>query len=229
MGLFIMLMSMAGLIAANDLWRRAAARRRTEELQAVAAALGWSFAPTQPLDAVPGLERFSPFREGRGPAIRNFMAGRRGDTRAAVFDFHYTTGHGKSSHRWRRTVLYLWSERLALPAFSVWPEGVLDRIEALFGAEDIDFPDRPRFSSACKLLGKDEAAVRELFGPEVTAFFEENPELCAEGAGSDLFVWRAPSLAEGAEVPGLAEGGAELLDRLLARGGVAAGATPAGR
>jgi hypothetical protein len=212
-----------GLVYAS----RLVERKRTEEMRGAATALGWSFAPEQPLDVIPGGEHFTLFAEGRDRRIRNFMAGRRGDTRAAVFDYHYTTGSGKSTTHWRQTVLYLGSERLDLPTFSLRPENVFHRIGSVFGYQDIDFEDRPRFSGACLLRGRNEAAVREAFGPAVTAFFEENPGLCADAGGGEVFVWRSMKLAKGAEVPALAERGAELLARLPARGGAVADAAGA--
>lgn len=198
---------------------RAMERRRAEEMRAAAEALGWSFEPEPPLDVIPGLERFSLFGQGRDRRIRSFMAGRRGDVRAAVFDYHYTTGSGKSTSHWRQTVLYLRAEGLALPGFTLRPENVFHRIGSVFGYQDIDFPDRPAFSRACLLRGRDEAAIRAAFHAGVTAFFEAHPGLCADGEGDELFVWRAAKLAKGAQVPALAGSGAELLDRLRAGAG----------
>lgn len=206
----------AGLIGGIAALSRAVERRRTEEMRGAAAALGWSFEPEQPLDVIPGLERFTLFVQGRDRKIRNFMAGRRGDVRAALFDYRYTTGAGKSTAHWRQTVLYLRGEGLALPAFSLRPEHVLHKIGSLFGYQDIDFPDRPRFSGACLLRGRDEPAVRAAFRPPVTEFFEAHPGLCADGEGDELFVWRAAKQVEGPQAPALAERGAELLDRLRA-------------
>ncbi|HEX2189732.1 MAG TPA: hypothetical protein VHG51_12575 [Longimicrobiaceae bacterium] len=196
---------------------RAVERKRAEEMRGAAEALGWSFEAAPPLEVIPGLERFTLFGQGRDRRIRNFMAGSRGDVRAALFDYHFTTGSGKSTAHWRQTVLYLRAEGLALPDFSLRPEHVLHKIGSVFGYQDIDFADRPRFSGACLLRGRDEAAIRAAFGPEVTGFFEAHPGLCADGGGDELLVWRSGKQARRPEVPGLAERGAELLERLRTR------------
>lgn len=191
-------------------------RERTRSLEAAAKALGWSFAAKQPLDVIPGLERFGLFGQGYSRSIRNFMAGQKDDVRAAVFDYQFTVGSGKTQSTIQQTVVYLRSEALALPAFSVRPEHVFHRIGSVFGYQDIDFPDRPEFSRRCLLRGPDEAAVRAAFPAEVTAFFEGEAKWCADGEGEELFLWRSGKRVAPAEVPGLLASATELLGRLRA-------------
>jgi hypothetical protein len=191
-------------------------RERTRGLEAAAKPLGWSFAATQPLDVIPGLERFGLFGQGRSRSITNFMAGQKDDVRAAVFDYQFTTGSGKTQSTVRQTVSYLRSETLGLPAFSVRPENVFHRIGSAFGYQDIDFPDRPEFSQRCLLRGPDEAAVRTAFPAEVTAFFEGEAKWCADGEGEELFLWRSGKRAAPAELPGMLASATELLGRFRA-------------
>ena len=189
---------------------------RTQALEAAAKALGWSWAATQPLDAIHGLERFGLFSKGRSRSISNFMAGQKDDVRAAVFDYRFTVGSGKSQSILRQTVVYLRSPALALPTFSVRPENVFHRIGGVFGYQDIDFPERPEFSRRCLLRGPDEFAVRAAFGPEVTRFFERDDGWCADGEGEELVLWRSDTRAGAAEVPGLLASATDLLDRMRA-------------
>lgn len=189
---------------------------RRQGMEAAAKALGWSFAAKQTLDVIPGLERFGLFGQGRSRSIANFMAGQKDDVRAAVFDYQFTVGSGKSQSTMQQTVAYLRSETLALPAFSVRPEHVFHRIGAIFGWEDIDFPDRPDFSHDCLLRGPDEAGVRAAFPAEVTAFFEGEAKWCADGQGEELFLWRSGKRLDPAEVPALLASATELLGRFRA-------------
>jgi hypothetical protein len=112
--------------------------------------------------------------------------------------------------------VYLRSDALALPAFSVRPENVFHRIGTIFGWEDIDFPDRPEFSHDCLLRGPDEAAVRAAFPAEVTAFFEGGAKWCADGEGEELFLWHSGKRASPEEVPALLATATELLARFRA-------------
>src|SRR5207302_2233016 len=72
------------------------------------------------------------------------------------------TGSGKSSQTHRIGGL-LWTVERSLPQFLLTPEGLWARIVAHFGGQDIDFAESPEFSSAYRLRGSDEAAVRALF------------------------------------------------------------------
>lgn len=191
-------------------------RERTRGQEEAAKALGWSFAAKQPLDVIPGLERFGLFGQGYSRSITNFMAGQKDGVRAAVFDYRYTIGSGKTQSTWQQTVVYLRSDALALPAFLVRPENVFLRIGTVFGYQDIDFPDRPEFSSRCLLRGPDEAAVRAAFPAEVTGFFEGETKWCADGEGEELFLWRGGKRLDPAEVPALLASATELLARFRA-------------
>ena len=60
----------------------------------------------------------------------------------------------------------------SLPQFLLTPEGFWARVAAYFGGQDIDFADSPEFSSAYRLRGSDEPAVRALFTPARRQVFE---------------------------------------------------------
>jgi hypothetical protein len=88
----------------------------------------------------------------------------------------------------------LWSIGRTLPQFLLTPEGLLARIAAYFGGQDIDFADSPEFSRAYRLRGSDEAAVRSLFTPARRQVFELNRGQHAAGAGGELMWWRDGAL-----------------------------------
>lgn len=215
-GVLVPLLLIGAVVGGLIVWELRRERERARGMEAAARALGWSWAGNQPPDAIPGLERFALLSHGRSRTITSFMSGERGGVRAAVFDYQYTVGSGRSQSTLKQTVVYLRSPELALPAFSVRPENVFHRIGGVFGYQDIDFPDRPEFSRRCLLRGPDEAAVRAAFGPEVTAFFERDAKWCADGEGEELLLWRSGRRADPAEVPELLASATELLDRVRA-------------
>jgi hypothetical protein len=87
------------------------------------------------------------------------------------------------------------------------PEGWFTRLGAVFGMQDIDFVDSPEFSRAYRLRGRDESAIRELFGTEMRRFFEASPQQRVAGGGRFLFWWRDARLPQ-----------AEALDEWLEQG-----------
>lgn len=169
-------------------WRKE--KERTRVLQAAAAQLGWSFAADAPLNMIPGLERFALFNSGQGKRITNFMYGEASGTKAAVFDYAYTTGSGKNRQTHYQSVVYLEPANLNLPYFSLRPEGFFTKILTAFGYQDIDFGQRPEFSRQYILRGQDEPAIRRTFTDGLLSFFESYPGTSTDGGGNQLFVYR---------------------------------------
>jgi hypothetical protein len=164
-------------------------KKRTEDLQRVAQELGFDFFPEYPeLFAV--LARFHLFSQGHGKQIKNVMRGEARGLTAEIFDYRYTTGGGKHSQIWRQTVICFHLDGPPLPAFSLRPESVFDRIGAWFGAQDINFEDYPTFSKMYLLQGPEEREIRGLFTDPLLAFYEGRPGLNTEGGGSRLLFYR---------------------------------------
>jgi len=81
-----------------------------------------------------------------------------------------TTNHTRSQQVKRRTTTtgrYEFTLPKVLPQFSLSHEGLLQKVSQKLGAQDIDFPDTPDFSSTYVLRGGDEGAVRKLFTRDV--------------------------------------------------------------
>jgi hypothetical protein len=91
--------------------------------------------------------------------------------KAAVFDYIYVTGSGKSQQTHYQTVVYLEPVNLALPMFSLRPETLFHRMLSAFGYQDIDFGQRPEFSKQYILRGQNELAIRQTFNDRVLSFF----------------------------------------------------------
>jgi hypothetical protein len=186
--LFIFLIIGVIVVVAVYSWQKE--KERTRVLQATATQLGWSFAASAPLNMIAGLERFALFNSGQGRRITNFMYGEASGTKAAVFDYAYTTGSGKNRQTHYQSVVYLEPGNLSLPYFSLRPEGLLSKIFTAFGYQDIDFGQRPEFSRQYILRGQDEQAIRRTFNDRLLAFYESYPGTSTDGGGNQLFVYR---------------------------------------
>jgi hypothetical protein len=121
-----------------------------------------------------------------------------------IFDVRhgdYGSGVQDPSNPHRQTLTAFHLEGRRLPGFSISPHR---RVEIAPG--DIDFPGDPEFSDRYLLRGDDEPAVRELFRPELIAFWvglDPDERWAAAGAGSSVVVYRdAPwSAGRNKEIP----------------------------
>lgn len=165
-------------------------QERTRALASVASFLGWQFSEAAGMNWIPNLETFALFSHGHSKALKNIMYGELEGVKAAVFDYYYVTGHGKNSHTYNQSVVYFEPRDLKLPLFSLRPEGVMHKLISAFGYQDIDFGQRPTFSSQYLLRGSDESAVRTVFSDALLSFYETNQGSSTDGGGNQLFVFR---------------------------------------
>jgi hypothetical protein len=179
-----------GLIAVIGVYSWQKEKERTQALQLAAGQLGWNFAASAPLNMIAGLERFALFNQGHSKQINNFMYGQASGIKAAVFDYVYVTGYGKHRQTHYQSVVYLEPGNLNIPHFSLRPEGLLTKLFTAFGYQDIDFGQRPEFSSQYILRGPDEQAIRRTFNDGLLSFYETYPGTCTDGGGNQLFVYR---------------------------------------
>jgi hypothetical protein len=166
-------------------------KERTLQLSQVATQLGWNFMPQAALSMISGLERFPLFSQGHSKEMKNMMYGEASGTKAAVFDYIYVTGSGKHRQTHFQSVVYLEPGNLAVPYFSLRPEGFLHKIFSALGYQDIDFGQRPEFSRQYLLRGQDEPAIRQTFNDRLLTFYETYPDTCTEGGGNQLFIFRS--------------------------------------
>ncbi len=186
------------------LWGRHAARRRREAFSAAAMQIGFSFelagAPFSPSEA----SDFHLFTTGHSKEFHNILRGRTDGKDVLIFDYRYVTGGGKTQSTHQQTVAAFRLDGAHLPSFQLQPENLLHRLSALFGYQDIDFPEHPEFSRRYLLRGQNEAAVRAFFSPPVIDAFESlSPEArwSVEGGGNWLLVYHEGKRINPAEVP----------------------------
>jgi len=212
MGTIVFLFAIIILFVVIFLYQRKKARERTQQLQAVAAQLGWNFAEEMPLNMIPGFENFGLFSQGHGKQIQNMMYGTASGIKAGVFDYVYVTGSGKHRQTHYQTVVYLEPPNFSVPYFSLRPESFMHKIFTAFGYQDIDFGQRPEFSRAYILRGQDEAAIRRTFNDSMLSFYENYQGTCTDAGGNQLLVFRSGYRFEPHEIQGYVGLGLQVLN-----------------
>ena len=180
---------MGGLIVATIVARKRE-QERTRQMLNVASLLGWQFSEAAGLNWIPNLETFALFYQGHSKQIKNAMYGEIDGVKAAIFDYYYVLGQGKHRSTFNQSVVYFEPHNLNLPPFSLRPEHTLHKIISAFGYQDIDFGNRPDFSSKYLLRGPDEQAVRSTFTDALLGFYELNEGTSTDGGGNQLFMFR---------------------------------------
>jgi hypothetical protein len=147
------------------------------------------------LSSFPAFSEFELF-EGSPLKFENLMGGVAGGFPVTVFDLAYRNigGTGSGTTTSRQTMYGISSNQLALPEFYLRPEGMMERVLNTVSRVDIDFAERPDFSSKILLYGKDEPAIRRSFTAPVFDFFEQNPYLCVFGKAERLFFYQSRTL-----------------------------------
>ena len=168
-------------------------QQRTKKLQAIALELNLEFYKSGNDQVMGFVYDFQLFSKGRARRVKNLIQGTVEDTLVSIFDYCYTTGHGKNSHTYSQTVILLCSEGLQLPKFSLYPESFFHKVGDLLGYHDIDFTSYPDFSKRYLLRGEDESRIRNVFPANVVAFYEAGRGLCTEANDSRLIFYRASS------------------------------------
>ncbi len=188
---------------------------RAKHLRAIAAQLGYAFAEDG-TGLVGSLGWSGLFSHGlHSGQTTNALRTEAEGGAVTTLDYRYTIGVAKNQRTVRQTVLILDSERLDLPAFTLRPEGLSQKLGGVMGQQDIDFQEQPDFSSAYVLQGSDEAQIRALFDAEKLAFFAQRRGLSIEGDGHRLVYYRDHKLVSPQSIQSFIEEGRAVL-RLMA-------------
>jgi len=201
----VALLCMFGLFA--FLIARAAKRRsydpaRGQQMQLVAAQIGFTFQPQAELSALPFFSTFELF-EGSPLKFENLMNGKIKGRDAWIFDLAYRNVGGRSGGTTtsRQTMVAMMSGDLKLPEFYLRPEGVIEKVLNSISQIDIDFPERPSFSERFLLYGKDVNSIRQIFDPPKLDFFEKNSNLSSFGRGNYLLAYFSRTPAVPSQIP----------------------------
>jgi hypothetical protein len=190
-------------------------KQRREQMQAVAARMGFSFSAEGEAGLRESLGHFHLFSQGRSRKTRNVMRREIHGVAVVLFDYQYTTNSSRHSNIHRQTVLLFETERLRLPFFTLRPQGLFRKLAAAFGYGGLDFPAHPVFSDVYLLKGSDESRIRDLFSGEALSYYERRSNLCTEGAGQQLVFYRGNGREDPGSMDGFLEQGLEVLDLFL--------------
>jgi len=179
--------------------------KRRDAIRKLARSMGCAYEPSDASlrSEISGIELL---HKGERHSCVNVL---RGESRTGepflFFDYIYKTGRGKNETTSRQSVAAFCREGRGLPRFRLCPEGILAKIGAAFGYQDMDFKEFPRFSRAYLLRGKDEAAVRRLFRPFALEYLESNPGWWVEGGGDWLAAYKHDRLVEPSRIAAFLE------------------------
>ena len=180
----------AVLIAGGVFLARAAERKRREAFEAFGLMRGFRFEPERPGAEAALAAVFELFRSGRSRKWGYTLTGAVSGRPLTVFEYRWVTGGGKSSQHHAIHAILWETPGGRLPAFTLSPENLLTRIAGAFGAQDIDFPDAPEFSSAYRLRGEDEAAIRAFLTPDLRQYLSLTLGQRIAAGGTRFLWWR---------------------------------------
>jgi len=189
-------------------------QKRVKQMRDVAASLGYEF-DERGISLIDRLGEFALLSQGHSRYATSLLRTEADGAKATIFDYSYETGHDKNRRIHLGSALLCESARLDLPAFTLRPEGLGQKLMGLAGRQDIDFEEHQKFSAAYTLQGPDEEQIRALFGTDKLDFFAQRPGLCVEGNGQKLLYYRAGKRLSAKAIQSFVEEGLEVL-RLLA-------------
>ncbi len=128
----------------------------------------------------------------QGSSLSRIVAWVMAGSEHEVLLLDYSYGWGQASYT---TVAAFRLSGGSLPAFHMRPEGLMMKIRAKLGEQDIDFESHPDFSSRYLLQGADESAVRKLFNSDILQYFSQEHAWSVEALGEDLLIYRASSVS----------------------------------
>jgi len=187
---WIALGGVAALAAGGVLLSRAAERKRREALEGFCLMRGFRFEAERPGAEGPLAALFEPFRSGHSRKWGYTLTGVASGRPITVFEYGWVTGGGKSSQRHVMHGILWETANSRLPGFTLGPENLLTRLAGVFGAQDIDFADSPEFSSAYRLRGGDEAAIRAFLTPDLRQYLTLTPGQQIAAGGARFLWWR---------------------------------------
>jgi hypothetical protein len=188
------------------------AKKRREELAALAARWGWSFSPSYESDWDSRYSQFGCFTQGHSRCAYNLLQGtievdgQHQPCTVGDYTYKVTTGSGKDEN----TTTYYFSFLLfelpfvGLPQLAIRPEGFFDSVTSFMGFDDIDF-ESEEFSRKFHVKSSDKRFVYDLLHPRTMEFMLDTPPATFE-IERDVFClksssscWQVPEIEQQVE------------------------------
>ncbi len=167
-----------------------AAKKRREEMRALAQRLGWRFDPEKDHGHDEEYARFEVFRRGHSRAAYNTLTGsmtidgRSYPAKCGDFTYKVTQHSGKSSTTttYRFSYLIVHVPFRGVPDLLIRREGLFDKIAGAFGFDDIDF-ESAEFSRKFHVKSPDKRFAYDVLHPRMMEFLlaSDPPAVDIEG------------------------------------------------
>jgi len=142
-------------------------------LQAAADALGLEYSRSVAVDSTLGSNPI--LRSGFLNTAYHALAGKYKDVDVMIFNYQYEELSGDDEDHYFRTVVVFADPHRDIPEFQMQSKSWGDRLFGLLDDNnEIEFPEDPEFSKRYYLLGTNQQAVRDLFGPAQRRTFVES-------------------------------------------------------
>jgi len=152
--------------------------KRREAMAAVAARLGFHFAPGKNRDMARRYRFLDKLRRGSERYAFNILSGTYQEHEALLFDYHYRTGSGKNTHHYYISFFILHLPVL-FPELIIAPEGIFSKIAQAVGYDDIDFESH-EFSRKFCVRSKDKKFAYDVCNARMIEYLLSNTDLSIE-------------------------------------------------
>jgi MFS superfamily sulfate permease-like transporter len=180
--------------------------KRQKNLSLVADNFDLSYNPVKKSDSE-FLEGFIYFKTKKIEHIFNELTEKNGQYRS--FDVTFSEGEFIAKEVVRTTMLFIKTSKI-IPAFTLDKEGLLERLYALAGYEDIDFKSHKDFSNRFYLRGENPKEIKDFFTNELVRFFESNAYYHLESNKEGVLICNKERIASIKEIKALLDFGIRL-------------------
>lgn len=198
----VIIILVGALLIAGIIFGALAARKRREELSALAARLGLNFRADEDYALADRFEFLNALDQGDNRYAFNILSGCYREQEVLVFDYHYAT-HSTDNKGNRQTHHHFFSFFIlflprSFPELRITKEGMLSKIAQAFGYDDIDF-ESAEFSRAFCVRSKDKRFAYDFCNGQMMEFLLANRDLSIEVEGPALAL-AFPSRLSAAEI-----------------------------
>ena len=163
---------LAGFAVGCGIWSSKLARKRQADLARLAGLLGLEFSPAKTSN-IPHRFRFlDGLAQGSNRYAYNVMSGRYEGRRVMLFDYHFTTGSGKSRRDHNISFFILSLER-SFPELIIQPEDFWSKFGQAMGFDDIDF-EHHKFSRKFCVSSKDKKFAYDFCNARMIEYLLQN-------------------------------------------------------
>ena len=188
-GIVVIFVLFVLLIIAGGIYSVIAARKRREELFALAARLGLSFSQGNDYELAERFSFLDKLAQGSNRYAFNVISGSYRQNEVLVFDYHYEThstdskGNRPTHHEYFSFFILLLP--ISFPELKITREGLLSKIAQALGYDDIDF-ESAEFSRTFCVRSKDRKFAYDVCHAQMIEYLLANRDLSLEIEGPAL-------------------------------------------